>query len=157
MLKRFSLEQAVIYLTPKALRGSLACLEQLMDTKADGDSARLARITRQQYSSALRLLHHASGFWTPQVMTCSALQSSNIDAVWDMVLAYRAKALAHGSFDSRRASQNRDWMHQLIQQMLLLKLHTNPEVKTLLPVLEEAVAAGRTTAYAAAREVIAAL
>ncbi|MCB1675703.1 MAG: methylmalonyl Co-A mutase-associated GTPase MeaB [Halioglobus sp.] len=138
-------------------KGIVELADALVINKADGDSARLARITRQQYSSALRLLHHASGFWTPQVMTCSALQSSNIDAVWDMVLAYRAKALAHGSFDSRRASQNRDWMHQLIQQMLLLKLHTNPEVKTLLPVLEEAVAAGRTTAYAAAREVIAAL
>ena len=54
----------------------------------------------------------------------------------------------------KRAEQNRDWMHQLVNEMLLMKLSGNPEIKTLIPELEQAVQTQQLTAYAAARRII---
>ncbi len=134
-------------------RGIMELADALVINKADGDSAGLAEMTRRQYTSAMNLLRH-TGFWTPRVMTCSALEGRNIDAVWSMVVDYYLQALDLGVFHTRRAEQNRDWMHQLVNEMLMLKLRQNPEVKQLLPRLEREVENHETTAYAAARKII---
>ena len=134
-------------------KGIMELADALVINKADGDSEKLANLTRQQYTSAMNLLRHTS-FWTPRVMTCSALRNINIDAVWGMLVDYQSQARAEGAFEAKRSQQNRDWMHQLINEMLLLKLKQNPEIRRLLPGLEADVEHARLTAYAAARQVI---
>jgi LAO/AO transport system kinase len=134
-------------------RGIMELADALVINKADGESAGLAEMTRRQYTSAMNLLRHSS-FWTPRVMTCSSLEGTNIDAVWGMVVDFYLQALDQQRFHLKRAQQNRDWMHQLINEMLLLKLRQNPGVRKLLPQLEREVENHETTAYAAARQVI---
>jgi LAO/AO transport system kinase len=134
-------------------RGIMELADALVINKADGDSARLAEMARQQYTSAMNLLRHAS-FWAPRVMTCSSLEGRNIDAVWDMVVEYYLLSLEQQNFHARRAQQNRDWMHQLVNEMLMLKLQQNPAVKQLLPELERQVEGQEITAYAAASTII---
>ena len=134
-------------------KGIMELADALVINKADGDSEKLAQLARQQYTSAMNLLRHTS-FWTPRVMTCSALKQINIDAVWGMLLEYYFRAREEGGFFDKRAQQNRDWLHQLINEMLLLKLSQNPAVKALMPELERRVEHDQITAYAAAREVI---
>ncbi len=134
-------------------KGIVELADALVINKADGDSENLANLTRQQYTSAMNLLRHTS-FWTPRVMTCSALKMINIDAVWGMLVDYYLKAREEGAFDAKRASQNSDWMHQLVNEMLLLKLNQNPKVKELLPALQQGVQGQKITAYAAARQII---
>ncbi len=134
-------------------KGIMELADALVINKADGDSENMAKLTRQQYTSAMNLLRHTS-FWTPQVMTCSALKNINIDTVWGMLVDYSLRAEEEGAFHSKRAQQNRDWMHQLVNEMLLLKLSQNPEVKRMLPELERSVEEQKITAFAAARQVI---
>ena len=134
-------------------KGIMELADALVINKADGESENLARMTQRQYTSAMNLLRHTS-FWTPRVMTCSALKMINIDTVWGMVLDYYFLSLEQQAFLSRRAEQNRDWMHQLVNEMLLLTLSQNPEVKAMLPGLEQEVAQQTTTAYAAARRIM---
>ena len=134
-------------------KGIMELADALVINKADGDSERLATLTYRQYTSAMNLLRHSS-FWTPRVMTCSALKRVNIDAVWGMVVDYYFQALAQEAFQSKRAQQNRDWMHQLVNEMLLRKLSQNTRVKALLPKLEREVENHETTAYAAARQIM---
>jgi len=134
-------------------KGILELADALVINKADGDSEHLANVTRQHYTSAMNLLRHTS-FWTPRVMTCSALKLVNIDAVWGMMIDYYVEAQKNGAFAAKRDQQNRDWMHQLVNEMLLLKLSQNADVKRLLPQLEEEVTARRATAYSAARRII---
>ncbi len=134
-------------------KGIMELADALVINKADGDSENMANLTRQQYTSAMNLLRHTS-FWTPRVMTCSALKHINIDAVWGMIVDYWSMARQEQAFDEKRAQQNRDWMHQLVNEMLLLKLSQNPEVKQMLPGLEESVEKQRLTAFAAARQII---
>ena len=45
-------------------------------------------------------------------------------------------------------------MHQLVNEMLLLRLAQNPSVKAMLPQLEQEVENAETTAYAAARRIM---
>jgi len=134
-------------------KGIMELADALVINKADGDSERLAAMTQRQYSSAMSLLRHNS-FWTPRVMTCSALTSTNIDAVWDMVLEYYVEAAQRGAFLGKRTRQNLDWMHQLLHEMLLLKLSQNTKVKAVLPALEEAVRRQDITAFAAVRQIM---
>jgi LAO/AO transport system kinase len=115
-------------------KGIMELADALVINKADGDSEKLATMTQRQYTSAMNLLRHTS-FWTPRVMTCSALKTINID-------------------QSKRAQQNRDWMHQLVNEMLLLKLSGNSQVKAMLPQLEQEVESQDITAYAAAKRIM---
>jgi LAO/AO transport system kinase len=134
-------------------RGIMELADALVINKADGDSEQLAKQTRQHYNAAMHLLRQTS-FWTPRVMTCSALKNQNIDAVWGMLVDYWTDARKANAFDAKRARQNRDWMHSLLNNLLLQRLQQNPRIRALLPELEQAVEAGETTAYAAARRLI---
>jgi LAO/AO transport system kinase len=134
-------------------KGIMELADALVINKADGDSEKLATMTQRQYTSAMNLLRHTS-FWTPRVMTCSALKTINIDTVWGMVVDYYFQALEEQAFQSKRAQQNRNWMHQLVNEMLLLTLSQNSDVKALLPELEQGVENRDITAYAAARKIM---
>lgn len=134
-------------------KGIVELADALVINKADGESEALAGKTRQHYNNAMNLLRHTS-FWTPRVMTCSALQNHNIDAVWGMIVDYYFQAQENQAFASKRSRQNRQWMHQLVDEMLHLGLARHPRVREILPALERDVAEGRTTAYGAARRIM---
>ena len=134
-------------------KGIVELADALVINKADGDSEKLAIMTQRQYTSAMNLLRHTS-FWTPRVMTCSALNTINIDTVWGMLVDYYFQAIEQEAFQAKRAQQNRNWMHQLVNEMLLLKLSQNSGIKALLPALERAVENRDITAYAAARKIM---
>ena len=134
-------------------KGILELADALVINKADGESENLAKVSRTHYTSAMNLLRHNT-FWTPRVTTCSALNSVGIDAVWGMVVDYYFQALEQQAFQAKRARQNRDWMHQLVQEMLLLRLTRNPAVREMLPALEQQVEDHEITAYAAARRIM---
>ena len=134
-------------------KGILELADALVINKADGDSENLAKMASQHYTSAMNLLRHTS-FWTPRVMTCSALELRNIDTVWGMIIDYYFQSLDQSAFHNKRAQQNRDWMHQLVNEMLRLKLDQNPEIKALLPALEQSVEEQVVTPYSAARQIL---
>ena len=137
-------------------KGILELADALVINKADGAGVELARQARQHYLSAMSLLRHTT-FWTPQVMTCSAREGDQIDAVWGMVLDYYLQAQQRGEFERKRARQYRDWMHQLVREMLMARLQEVPALRELLPRLEAEVEAQRTTPYNAARQIVALL
>lgn len=137
-------------------KGIMELADALVINKADGDSEKLATLTQRQYTSAMNLLRHTS-FWTPRVMTCSALKTINVDTVWGMVVDYYFQAMEKQAFQGKRAQQNRDWMHQLVNEMLLLTLSQNAQVKGMLPALEQQVENHDITPYAAARQIMAQL
>ena len=134
-------------------KGIMELADALVINKADGDSEKLAGMTQRQYTSAMSLLRHNS-FWTPRVMTSSTLTASNIDGVWNMLLEYCYESLECQAFASKRNQQNLDWMRQLLNEMLRLKLFQNAQVKSMLPALEQAVERQEITAFAAVRKIM---
>ncbi|MEQ8515949.1 MAG: methylmalonyl Co-A mutase-associated GTPase MeaB, partial [Chromatocurvus sp.] len=68
--------------------------------------------------------------------------------------AYYLEAKERGDFDRKRAHQNRDWMHQLVREMLMQRLASQPAIRAMLPELEADVEAARITPYGAARRIL---
>lgn len=134
-------------------KGIIELADALVINKADGESLGLAQRTQAQYQSAINLLHYTS-FWTPRVMTCSALNKEKIDAVWGMIVDFYFNALAHQSFQKKRARQNIEWMRRLMHEMIERKLDGNAQIRQIYPQLEAQVTAGTTTPYVAAKRII---
>ncbi len=134
-------------------KGILELADALVINKADGESLGLADQAKRHYQNAMHLLRH-SGFWIPQVRTCSALHDERIGEVWEMIQDYWNQARANGALAAERQSQRLQWMHQLIREGLEAKLQANPQIKCLLPELEKAVAEHDVTTYTAAKRIL---
>lgn len=134
-------------------KGILELADALVINKADGESLDLAEQTRMQYTAALRLLRHAP-HWQPRVTTCSSTEGTNIDALWEMVLEYQASADACGAFSTSRKNQARDWLHQLVDELLQQRLRRDPRASKLMQESEARVMAGEITPYTAASLVL---
>lgn len=134
-------------------KGILELADALVINKADGESVHLAEQTRQHYQNAFHLLQDNS-FWTPKVMTCSALNHQNIDAVWNMIAEYDMLARKNGAFEQLRREQNVQWMKKLLHEMIDLRLKQNDSARALTEQLEQQVVEGVCTPYAAARQIV---
>lgn len=134
-------------------KGILELADALVINKADGDSRALAAQAQQHYQNAMHLLSHPQ-FWTPKVVTCSALEDQGIDAIWAMITDYTALAQANGTWGRQRMQQKQQWLHQLIQEGLQAKLLASAQAQTLLPRVEAEVADDQLTAYQAATKIL---
>jgi LAO/AO transport system kinase len=134
-------------------KGIMEMVDGLVINKADGDSIELAKIAQRHYRNALHLMQHSS-FWTPQVLTCSALQKTNLHDVWQMIQDYHQQALDTGFFQAQRSRQNIDWMNKLVFEQLGTRLRENPAIRAILPGLEQKVKRGEMTPYLAANRIL---
>ena len=134
-------------------KGIVELAHALIINKSDGDAERIAKATQTQYRSALGLLR-SEAHWEPQVMRCSALRREGLDAVWDTVQSFVESTRSSGFFQHQRARQSRDWMHQLLHDMLMQRLQDSAQLRRELPLLETAVETRQTTPYAAARRLL---
>lgn len=134
-------------------KGIMEMVDGLVINKADGESVNLAKISQRHYQNALHLMQHSS-FWTPQVLTCSALEKTNLHDVWQMIQDYSQQASDADYFDSKRARQNIDWMNKLVYEQLGTRLRENPAIRALLPELEIKVKQGKMTPYVAANRIL---
>ena len=134
-------------------KGILELADAILINKADGESENLANKTRLHYQSALSLLTQ-SGFWSPEVRTCSALERSGIAEAWDMVRRFHDEALAAGHLASMRSEQNLQWMWQLTDQLLRQQITDHPTLTTRLSAIEAEVGAATLTPLSAAQRII---
>ena len=134
-------------------KGILELADAILINKADGESENLANKTRLHYQSALSLLTQ-SGFWSPEVRTCSALERSGIAEAWDMVRRFHDEALAAGHLANMRSEQNLQWMWQLTDQLLRQQITDHPTLTTQLSDIEAEVGAATLTPLSAAQRII---
>jgi LAO/AO transport system kinase len=136
-------------------RGIVEMVDAIAINKADGDLRPRAVRAQAEYRAALRLFPAPADGWQPPVLLCSALEGEGIAAIWDAVLAQRSHMEGGEHFTRRRRQQALAWMHELVASGLQSALRADPAVAAALPALEAAVAEGRMTAFAAARDVLA--
>jgi LAO/AO transport system kinase len=134
-------------------KGIMEMVDGLVINKADRESVNLAKISQRHYQNAFHLMQHPP-FWTPQVLTCSALEKTRLQEVWQMIKDYQSKALEANYFYQKRARQNIDWMNKLVIEQLQSRLRNNPAIRAMLPELEQQVKQGGVTPYVAARKIL---
>ncbi len=135
-------------------RGIIELADAIAVNKADGDNIERAKKAKKDYENALHLMAPRSDSWQPPVLTCSALEMTGMEELWETVLSHRAKMQASGELARRRKEQARQWFEFLVEQGLKDWFYGLSEVKRLLPELDRRLRQGETTAMAAARRLL---
>jgi LAO/AO transport system kinase len=135
-------------------KGVLELADALAINKADGDNTEKAERAKRAYENALQLLVPASKTWSPPVLTCSALEVTGIEAIWQTVLDHRQRLNDTGELEARRRAQALDWMGSLIDEGLRARFYAKAAVRAMLPDLQRSVMQGTLDATAAAEKLL---
>jgi LAO/AO transport system kinase len=135
-------------------KGVLELADVIAVNKADGPHEKDARAAARELAAALRLLRDPNAAWRTPVLTCSALENTGLDEVWERIQQHRAMLESTGELDRRRRDQQVDWTWNLVHDQLLARLHEHPRVRGIAPALEQQVRDGSVTATAAAEQII---
>jgi len=135
-------------------KGVLELADIVAVNKADGPHEKDARHAARELMSALRLLRDPGAAWQTPVLTCSAVENSGLDEVWERIQRHRAVLESTGELDRRRREQQVDWTWNLVHDQLLARLHADPGVRAIAPALEQRVRDGSVTATTAAEQIL---
>ena len=136
-------------------RGILELADLIAINKADGENLQAAELARAEFERALAILRPADvDGWTPRVVTSSGQTGAGLDEIWQLITEYHDLLSATGEFEDRRRRQLLGWMWSLVDEGLHSSVRDHPEVAKTLADLEKAVLDGRTTATAAAEQIL---
>ena len=137
-------------------RGIMEIADLIFVNKADGELKAQATRTCADYAGALRLMRKRpqdpEGY--PKALTVSALEAGGLEEAWATIEELMAWRRAEGVWDQTRADQARYWFSEEVHIQLLERLHRDPELRALIALKEDEVAAGHVTATQAAADVI---
>lgn len=135
-------------------KGVLELADLVSVNKADGPHERDARAAARELSGALRLLQPPDAAWTPPVLTCSALEGTGLDELWERVEQHRALLESTGALAERRRAQQVEWVWTMVRDQLVDRLRHDPEVRRIAPDVEREVRSGMLTATLAAERLL---
>ena len=113
-------------------RGVVELADHIVVNKADGEGAERARRAVSHYRAALQLLTPQSQNWKPSVSTCSALEKTGLDELWEAVKLHRATLEETGELEERRREQQVRWMWAMLEDRLLSSLRQDEKVAEML-------------------------
>ena len=135
-------------------KGVVELADLFVVNKADGNNKNRAARARSEMETVLHYLTPFTPEWKIPALTCSAYTGDGVDDVWSRILEFFKHLNAAQILDRRRAAQNVEWMHEMVQQELRHQFVQHPMVAEKLHALEEEVAQGVTPAYTAAKALL---
>jgi LAO/AO transport system kinase len=136
-------------------RGILELADLISINKADGENVEAAERARAQFERALSILRpEGEDGWKPRVVTSSGHTGAGLGEIWTIVGEHHEQLTANGELERRRRRQLLGWMWSLVDEGLRSAVREHPRVADTLEVLEEDVLEGRTTATAAAEQIL---
>ncbi len=136
-------------------RGVLELADVIAVNKADGDRVIEAKRAARELADVLRLMEPATPGWQVPVLTCSALEGTGVDQVWQQVTSHREALAAAGALQAKRADQEVAWMWATVHDRVLARLREHDLTRERVGALEADLRAGRTTATQAADDLLA--
>jgi LAO/AO transport system kinase len=134
-------------------KGVLELADVIAVNKADGAYVNTAKGAAQELSGALHLMAPRDDAWVTPVLTCSALERTDLDAVWDQLRQHRRHLERTGQLAEHRRRQDVRWMWSTIDDRLLSRFRAR--VRDRASELEQQVRAGTITPTKAAEELLA--
>ena len=135
-------------------RGIMEMADGIAINKCDGNNVDKANVARVQFKNALHLFPAPESGWIPDVVTCSAIEISGIDKVWEMVERYVHFSKTNGYFAHKRNSQSKYWMYESINEALRSNFYHNNEIKNLLTQYENRILSNEISSFVAAHELL---
>lgn len=115
-------------------KGIMEMADALVVTKADGDNLQKANTAAAEYRQALHLFPENQNGWIVPSFTCSSITGENIDRVWKTILSFDNHVITNGWKDQNRKNQNRKWLTESLNQMILTKFYDSEKMKSELEV-----------------------
>ena len=134
-------------------RGIMEMADALVINKADGDNIHAAEVARTRYQSALHLFPLNENGWVVPVATCSSIEHTSIDKVWQIMCDFEQHTKANGFFEKNRNEQNVKIFYDWIDFTIKNNFFNNPDVQTKINELLPKVLDGRITPYQAGNAV----
>jgi len=118
-------------------RGIMELADALIITKSDGDNSIQAKNAAMEYKRALHLFHAKENGWIPQVSTCSALDKTGLDTIWELIEKHNNQMQESSYFIDNRNRQNNYWLHHIVKHELGNKKYQELIVNNSLTNLEQ--------------------
>jgi LAO/AO transport system kinase len=131
-------------------RGIMEMADTIAITKTDGINKLIAERTKVEFQTALHLFPPSSSGWRPNVLTCSSVENTGIEEIWDSITSYVRMTKSSGWFEERRKQQEVIRMHDTIIENLKSSFYSKEEIKLMSADLERQLYDGTITSYKAA-------
>ncbi len=131
-------------------RGIMEMADSITITKADNKNIQKANLAKLEYQNALHLFPPSKSGWIPTVTTCSALENSGINNIWETINNYVKLTKDNKYFDKNRDEQAKYWMYETINDYIKNIFYNDENIKTLLEQNESKVVGKEVTSYKAA-------
>lgn len=128
-------------------RGIMEMCDAIIINKADGDNVKWSQLAKQNYENALHLYAEKINNWQPKVLTCSAIEKTGIENIWDMIQSYVLLTQSNQSFDDKRNNQEEYWMFETLNQALKDRFYQNEKVQIELKKQLQLLNEKKTTPY----------
>lgn len=135
-------------------RGIMEMADGIAINKCDGSNVEKSQLARRQFKNALHLFPMAESGWSPEVVTCSAIDKNGISEVWQMVLDYIDFVSKNGYFEKKRTNQSKYWMYESINEKLKSNFYNNEIIQKLLLEAEEKVLNNEQSSFVAAKQLL---
>jgi len=126
-------------------KGVLEIADMIAVNKCDGENDLKARQAAVHYRNALKIMTPTSANWQPPVLMCSGLKNMGLDALWEKLCEHRDTLTGTGKLPAKRRFQQVHWMWQMLEDRLMTRLKSHPQVKQQLKSVERDVADGHLT------------
>ena len=121
-------------------RGITELADIVVVNKADGKMAELAVTAKGQYQTAMHYFTSLRSGWTPKIVTCSALNDTGIDDVWELLRLYQSTRQIGPLWEEARKRQKLFWLtwslgitaHQLLMNHPMVKHKMEEAGKSLM-------------------------
>lgn len=131
-------------------KGIMEMADALVITKADGGNEKKSKVAAGEYKSALHLFPPHVNDWIPEVFTCSAVDGTNIERVFDVIDRFERKMIASGYLKANRRNQDKKWLSEALKELILSEFFLNEEMQKELHGIETQMEAGELTSFQAA-------
>lgn len=135
-------------------RGIMEMADLVAINKADGNNVEKAGLARIQYKNALHLFPAKDSKWDPVVLTCSSVEKTGIQEIWDTLNKFRRVVNENGYFNTNRNAQARYWMYETIDEQLRQGFYHDPAIKERLSNMEQRVMNAEVSSFEAARQLL---
>ena len=135
-------------------RGIMEMADSLIITKADSGNEQNAKNAEVEYRRAMHLLPPSNvKSWTPVVGSCSSLNNTGFDKIYQTQSAFFSLIKKNGFYAKNRQEQAKSWMFASLKDQLFDDLKANPAVKSKLHEIETAVQNGAQTPHQGAEAI----
>jgi LAO/AO transport system kinase len=135
-------------------RGIMEMADGIAVNKCDGNNIEKSKLARRQFKNALHLFPLGKSGWSPDVVTCSAIEKNGISDVWEMITRFESFVKENGYFELHRNQQSKYWMYESINESLKADFYHNEDIIQLLRQLEDQVLHKEISSFMAAKKAV---